>query len=209
MSPRAPTAVVLLASVWMASCSPEAAPTAPPAPAERTDVEILRDRVEKDPRDADAWFRLAVLYERATQYQDEVDALLRVVDLRPEMGWARFKLGTTYGRLGCHAEAVKQLTAAAKRIESPVLYNNLAVSYGMLGKTGEEVKALQKAISLRPRYAAAHYNLGMAFLRRGERSRAKREHAILLDLDEGTAAFLKKAIEAGPTDRRQAMNGAR
>jgi tetratricopeptide (TPR) repeat protein len=191
--------LVWLGSVPVLSCSGEHGPEAAqaPAPAAKSDLEILLDQVRTNPRDAGAWFHLADLYERANLYQEEADALEQVIALDPKMGYAYVKLGTTCNRLGAYQRAVESFERAEKYVARlPVLYNNLALSYGKLGKTDAQVAALRKAIALRPSYATAHYNLGMALLARGDREGARKEQRTLQDLDEGAAASLKKEIDA-------------
>ncbi len=195
--------VVLASSAWLVSCSQERPqPVAPPEETERSDLENLLDRVRANPKDADAWLRLAHVYEGMSQFPEQLDALQKVIALDPGMGAAYAKLGEACNRLGRYQEAVEALRRATKLIkDQPVLYNNLAVSYGKLGKTAEEIAALERAIALRPRYSAAHYNLGVARLRRGQRAEAMKELRILQDFDEGAAASLKKEIDATPSSR--------
>jgi len=78
----------------------------------------------------------------------------------------------------------------------PMIYNNLAISYGKLGKNDEEIAALKKAVSLRPKYGIARFNLGMAFLKKGNRAEALKQYKALMKFDEGMAANLKKEIDA-------------
>jgi tetratricopeptide (TPR) repeat protein len=185
-----------IALLLLAACSSGKA-QGPPPPVPPSDAEILIEQVRKDPGDADAWFRLADLHERASSYEEEAGALRKLIELRPEMGYARFKLGTTYNRLGRYGEAVEQFEAAKKTIGGqPPLHNNLAVAYGKLGRIAEEIEALKKAIALRPDYVTAHYNLGMARLRQRRPREAIREYEILKAIDEGAASTLKKAIDA-------------
>ncbi len=190
-------AVVLLSAASLApSCSDEAPRRSAPLQAQPSDLDVLREQLAKDPKNADAWFHLADLYERANLYREQVTALREVIALQPQMGFAHFKLGTALNRLQQYEEAVKSFTKAEMYVKNqPMLYNNLAVSYGKLGKTREEIAALRKAIALRPRYAVAHYNLGMALLRKGDRKGAGEELRILEDFDEGAAASLRKEID--------------
>ena len=74
-------------------------------------------------------------------------------------------------------------------------YNNMGISYGKLGKINEEIAALRKAVSLRPGYAIAHFNLSMAYLKQGRRENALNEYRAVKDLDEGLAATLKKELD--------------
>jgi tetratricopeptide (TPR) repeat protein len=191
-------ALVLAATASIAwSCSDEPPRRASPVQAQPSDIDVLREQLAKDPKNADAWFHLSELYERASLYREQADALREVIALRPRMGFAYFKLGTACNRLRQYEEAVKNFTRAEKYVKNqPMLYNNLAVSYGKLGRTREEIAALRKAIAIRPRYSVAHYNLGMALLRKGDREGARKELRILEEFDEGAAASLRKEIEA-------------
>jgi len=179
------------------ACSDARPAPAPAPPAEPSDLEVLQEHVVRDPGDSAAWFHLAELYDRAGLYPDEIDALRKVVALDPAMAYAHLRLGTAYNRLGEHRAAVESFLRAEKAIKNqPVLYNNLAVSYGKLGRGDDEIATLRRAIALRPRYATAHFNLGMALLARGDRAGAAEERRILDEFDEGAAASLQKEIDA-------------
>jgi tetratricopeptide (TPR) repeat protein len=80
--------------------------------------------------------------------------------------------------------------------KNPVLYNNLAVAYGKIGKTDDEIRELEKAISIRPRYATARYNLGIVFMKKGKRDLALHQYEELKKFDEVIANALKKEIDA-------------
>ncbi len=189
--------LLMIAALTMivVSCSSERK-AAVPATAEKTDFETLTERITADPKDAEAWYRLADLYNRSGMYPKEVDALSKVIELRPDMGYAYMELGAAYNRLGRYQEAVNNLRKATKFFPRyPVLYNNLAVTYGKLGNAEQEVVFLKKAISLRPRYGSARYNLGMVSLRRGERSEAFRQYEELRKFDDAAADALKSEID--------------
>jgi tetratricopeptide (TPR) repeat protein len=188
-------AVVFLAFV---SCSREPVKTAPPAVSEEQSVmEELLHQTAKDPKDAEAWYHLAVAYESAAMYRESADTLNKVIALDPGRGSAYLKLGTVSNRLGRYQDAVTNFLKAIKYFpRDPVLYNNLAVSYGKLGKIDDEISSLEKAISLRPRYATARYNLAIVLLNQGKRGQAMRQYDEIKKFDEGVAAALKKEIDA-------------
>lgn len=191
-------ALVLAAAVAVAlSCSDEPPRRASRVPAQPSDIEVLHQQLATDPRNADGWFHLSELYERASLYDQQAEALRKVIALRPHMGYAYVKLGTACNRLQEYEEAVASFIEAQKYVPNqPQLYNNLAFSYGKLGKVREEIAALRKAIALRPRYVVAHHNLGMALLKEGDREGARKEVRILRDIDEGAAASLEKEVES-------------
>ena len=113
------------------------------------------------------------------------------------MGYAYFKLGTTYNRVERYQDAVANFQKATRYVHNqPMVYNNLAISYGKLGKTDEEIAALKKAVAMRPKYSIARFNLGMALLKKNDRTGARIQYDALKNLDEGLAAALKKEIDS-------------
>lgn len=165
---------------------------------QKSEVQVLREQVASNPRDTEAWFHLVVLYDRIGMYPEEIDALKKVIALKPkEIGYAYEQLGTTYNRLGKYREAIDSfLKAKQYSPKNPLIYNNLAASYGMTGKSNEQIASLEKAISLRPHYAMARYNLGVVLLKKGRRAEALKQYNELNKFDAGTAQALKKEIDA-------------
>ncbi len=189
--------VIFATALLLVSCSQEKEKRAAPMIAEKSTYETLKDRIAANPKDEDAWFRLADQYDQIQMYQEEVDALKKVIAVNPHAGYSYFKLGTAYNRLGRYKDAIAHFNTAKKYIpQNPVLYNNLAVAYGKVGKTEMEITALKKALSLRPTYITARFNLGIAYLKKGDRVEAMKQYTVLKDKDEGAAASLKKEIDA-------------
>jgi tetratricopeptide (TPR) repeat protein len=58
----------------------------------------LREKIRSNPQDTDALFLLAEMYERAGLFKEEIDTLQKVVALKPDMGYAWFKMGTNIAR---------------------------------------------------------------------------------------------------------------
>jgi tetratricopeptide (TPR) repeat protein len=156
----------------------------------------VQKKIRDNPKDPDLWFRLADLYDRNGQYADEVEALKKVVELKPDMGYAYFKMGTAYNRLGQHDEAIETFKKTLRYMpDYAVAYNNMAIAYGKTGKTEDEITALKKAIKVRPSYATARYNLGVAYMKTGRRDDAKQEYNELKKIDARLAEALLKEIE--------------
>ena len=72
----------------------------------------------------------------------------------------------------------------------------MGVAYGKLGKFSEEAESLKKAIKLRPKYAAARFNLGMTYLKMKNKKAATEEYKALKEFDEGAAENLLKEINS-------------
>jgi tetratricopeptide (TPR) repeat protein len=181
--------------VLFGACSEQKAP--PPPAQVKDDTELLLEKAQADPKDADTWFHVADNYERASQFPQEIDALKKVIAARPGMGWAHVKMGNAYNRLGRHEDAVAAFLAAEKLLpQNPMLFNNLGWTYGRLGKPNEAIVAYQRAVALRPRFSAARLNLGLVLLKKGDRAGAEAQHAALLEFDAGAAETLLKEMEA-------------
>ncbi len=166
--------------------------------AESNPLSEVKAEVSRDPKNVDAWYHLADLYERSSMYQEETEALLHVISIDPARGPAYEKLGTTYNRLGRYSDAIAQFKKAAKlNPHNPVVYNNMAFAYGKTGKVDEQVAALKQAIALRPSYATARYNLGIVYMRLKKKDLALQQYAALTKIDETTADSLKKEIDGG------------
>jgi tetratricopeptide (TPR) repeat protein len=191
-------ALLLIAVALLSACSEDnERPPVQIAP-QKSEIQVLREQVASNPRDTETWFHLVVLYDRVGMYPEEIDALKKVIALKPkEIGYAYEQLGTTYNRLGKYREATDSfLKAGHYSPKNPVIYNNLAASYGMTGKSNEQIAALEKAVSLRPHYSMARYNLGVVLLNKGRRAEALKQYNELKKFDEGTAKALKKEIDA-------------
>jgi len=190
-------AILLLLTPFVFSCSRETGKPATPAAEQKNDIQLLREKILRDPKDADALYLLAELYERAALFPEEIETLQKVVAIKPDMGYAYFKMGTACNRIERYQEAVANFTKATKLIQNqPMLYNNLAFSYGKLGKTDLQIAALKKAIALRPGYNIARFNLGMAYLKTGQQKEALQQYTVLKDRDEAYAIALKKEIDS-------------
>jgi tetratricopeptide (TPR) repeat protein len=57
----------------------------------------------------------------------------------------------------------------------------------LLGNPDQEIDAYKKAIRIDPDFASAHYNLGMALLKTGDKAAALDEYKILKDIDKQSA----------------------
>lgn len=158
-----------------------------------------KKKIQDNPKDADLWYHLADLYDRNGQYSEAIDAYKKVIELKPDMGYAHFKMGTAYDRLNKPNEAIAALEKATKLMpDYAVAYNNLGVAYGKLGRIKDEITVLKKAVELRPKYAAARYNLGISYLKDSNKQASKKQYEALRTIDEGAAEALQKAINSAP-----------
>ncbi|MBU0673472.1 MAG: tetratricopeptide repeat protein [Proteobacteria bacterium] len=157
--------------------------------------EVLQ-QIQDSPKNSQAYYHLADLYERQGRYQQAIEAYQQVIRLDPDKEYTYFKLGTAYSRLDQPEKAVDVLLEAAKRLpNNPIVMNNLAIVYGKLGKLDEEVVALQKALELRPKYASARFNLAITLIKKNDLDGARAQYEVLNKIDRTMAQELKKRID--------------
>ncbi len=94
------------------------------------------------------------------------------------------KLAAVTGRSMDVVEAGRQ---AKKKARKAFEDGNDALA---MAKYGEAIGHFQEAISLQPGMAAAHYRLGLAYVRIGNKEAARSEHAALVTLDRDLANLL-------------------
>jgi hypothetical protein len=94
------------------------------------------------------------------------------------------KVAAVTGRPTDVVEANKQ---ARKRARKAFEAGNEALA---MAKYGDAITQYQEALSLEPNMAAAHYRLGLAYVRIGNKEAARSEHAALVTLDRDLANLL-------------------
>lgn len=110
--------------------------------------------VERDERQADAWFNLGFLYEKRHEPERAERCLRKAVELKPGLDRAWYGLGLvliTQGRL-------EEATAALKKNVklqpfSPYGYYQLAMTWVNLGKSDEAWKVQRELEKFEPKYA--------------------------------------------------------
>ena len=92
-------------------------------------------------------------------------------------------MGVALGKIGRFNEALEYLQRArALEPDSALIHYNIGVTYHRMNNAREEIRAYITAIRANPRMAAAHYNLGLAFLSQGRRQLALGQYEILKTL---------------------------
>lgn len=174
-------------------------------------VEEFRQAVAKSPGGPVANYSLAVAYETAGRYEEAVDTYKTAIVANAGYDWltvviAHRNLGNVYAALGRTGDAVAEdewvlalhsanskavKDAAAAREAGAKIYYNLALSYAAAGRQAAALRAFGRAAELKPDYAEARYNLGVAQLDAGDRDAAALQVRALETLDPALAERLK------------------
>jgi len=107
-----------------------------------------------------------------------------------------------YANLGQYKEAIeayqKAIQINAKSDEPQKLskpHNNLGLAYAASGQLSDAIVEFNQAVQLRPDYAEAHFNLGVAYLQLGRKHEAEEQQRILVRLKSELAARLNALIK--------------
>jgi tetratricopeptide (TPR) repeat protein len=135
-------------------------------------------------------------------YRSARQLLERAYALAPENGAIAINLGGAHLLLGKHQQAVPILEKAAElEPANPMVWINLAAAYlGFLEISTSElqtkaIEAYQKALSLDPKAASVHYNLGLIYAQRAEMEKAIEYFRLALQVnpqDHDAAVRLKQ-----------------
>lgn len=130
-------------------------------------------------------------------YDQAAATLARILPTDRRALEAGFYIGLARFNTAKYTEAESAFAFVASRLPLPEVVNDQAVASSRQGK--DAVALFQRASTADPNDADYHYNLAVAFLRRGDFAGAQREVDLTLKLrpSDTEAAQLKAAIRAG------------
>lgn len=145
----------------------------------REAVEAYRRALALDENDADTQYALGLTLGRLNRNDEELLAYRRAVAIKPDHANAIERLGLGYFKMKRYADAIATFEQLKiYRLDANTL-NYLGESYFETGKTDESIEAFNSALSYNSDLDRARYNLGRAYLKRGEREMAAVHYEIL------------------------------
>ena len=110
---------------------------------------------------------------RLRAYQDETILWTEVVQRQPQNALAHGNLGSLYGKVARHTEAIDELqTAISLDPEDHTALTNLGLALTNVGKFDQAIHRLNAAIALQPDDPIALNNLGVALIQTGRYAEA-------------------------------------
>ncbi len=112
---------------------------------------ILRDVVTREPRNWEAWLRLARTYEGKRAMKEAESAYRQALELQPSYPGGYQHLGAFYYNQGRYDEAVRSFQRASELApDNYKALNNLAAVYLQQGRFPETERALRRSLQLKP-----------------------------------------------------------
>jgi tetratricopeptide (TPR) repeat protein len=154
---------------------------------------------------------MGCVYEVEGNLEEALKRYRLALRLDPSLNFAHFNIARIYLARNDKENAVKEilkslpevhpsggisqlirelLSSPGKVADGAVFYNDLGVRLGRDGDFSEASQAFKRSLELRPMYADAHFNLGLAYWNMGRRREAIFE--------------LREAVRSGPSGHRQA-----
>jgi len=132
------------------------------------------DREQK--REHKSAFREATRALEDGRTSEAIEALAEVVQEDPENFAARVNLGTAYYSTGEYVAAVRQFEAARElKADAPKVLLNLAAAKSALDQLDEAIDLLLQVLEIDPQMRDVHYNLAIAYWRKGRMPEAMAE----------------------------------
>ena len=127
---------------------------------------IYKKAVVKDPQSVDAYYNLALTYDKKGMLDESIESYKQVISLKPDHGQAHNNMGTVYEKKDMLSNAIAQYKlAVAKDANLPQAQYNLGRAYykeGLLDKAAEHL-----------------YTGGLLFLKKGDRKWAENSYNLL------------------------------
>jgi tetratricopeptide (TPR) repeat protein len=161
-----------------------AAGSSPASAARPISVRSNRSNTSRDP-ELQSLFLRAVQAEEQGRKQEAIEGYGEILALDPRYTAALINLGTLYYHQKQYQRAEDLYRRATETDPSYVLaFFDLGNVLDEMQRPDESIDAYKRAIALAPGYGDAHYNLALAYERKGERRKALAHWQIYVRLDK-------------------------
>lgn len=150
---------------------------------------LYKRAIKLNPKFADAYVNLGVIYRETGKFQLAIDAYLQALSINPREGDAANNIGNLYLSLGSLVEAEAWLL---KSLEinggSGETHNNLGLVYRKLGLAEKALQCFLKAAEIAPTFIEPMINAGLVYQSDGKLLNA--------------LSLYNRALEVDPSDER-------
>lgn len=161
-------------------------------------VPELRQAVKGSPDSYDSHYLLALTLSETGQLKEAIEEFEKAIALATTDDAkivANYNMANAYFDRGDYQNAADAYQSSLKI--DPILSkvrNNLGLSLVGMKRTPDAAAEFKRATDLKPQYAEAHYNLGVAYLQLGKKSEAQQELQALTGMNAELAGRLAKLV---------------
>lgn len=180
----------------------------------RQAARVYAEAVQKDPNRADAWARLAVLADKEGRFDESDEYHRRSLELAPNDANLHCNRGySLYLQERWHEAETSLRNAIALKGDHRYAHNNLGL---VLGRTGQEAKALVSFRNAGCTPTDAHTNLAYALTLNGDWAGARKQYELAIKLSPASDLVRERlkrinvlATGLGPTQEPANWNSVR
>ena len=147
-------------------------------------IRDLTFRVERNPRDAEAWNSLGFTYEALGRTDEAIQSFREAIRIRPDLEEGHFNLGTLLAARGARTEAIGHFESVLRSdpdcVDCRVRLGNVLRDQG---KLDQAVAQLERATRLDAEHPWAQYSLGISLQLRGQLAEAISQYRKVVRLD--------------------------
>lgn len=163
------------------------------------DIEAVKEHLEREPNSAELHYKLGELFNADRQPEKAIEELNLALRLGGDSSGALFQLGEAYqlaGRFGEATEAYKRALSVNSPSGSEELINmRLGEAYLKQERNEDALEVFKQIAASNPESPSAHYQLGLTYLKIGDKQSAMNEYNILKALSPQLADALHRSLE--------------
>jgi tetratricopeptide (TPR) repeat protein len=176
----------------------------------KTDKEIgtLKDYLELEPADPDAWHILASAYRKIEEYDEAIRCYRKAVETKPEMTEAWNEMGGVYFKEGKYDEAGRCCQKALEITPDEASnWYNMGSVYSEKRDYDEAIRCYRKALEIKPEMREAWGNMGNTYREKSEHEEAIRCYRKVLEIkpDDSLMIISPGIILVSPILRKVTM----
>jgi TonB family protein len=162
------------------------------------DIESIRLELVSSPLSPELHYRLAELLRYDNQHEKAIEEYTQALSFKGDYVEAFIGLGVVNQAAGHLDEAIEAykngLSVKPPPSYAEVLNRFLGEAYLKQDRNQEALEAFKQAVAIKPDLAEAHYELGMTYLKIGDRQSAMNEYIFLKDQNDAMARELLRSI---------------
>jgi tetratricopeptide (TPR) repeat protein len=161
-------------------------------------VPELRQAVRESPDSYDSHYLLALTLSETGQLKEAIEEFEKAIALATKDDSkiiAFYNLANAYFDLSDYQNAADAYRNSLKFDASlSKVHNNLGLALAGMKRTSDAAAEFKQAVDLKPQYAEAHYNLGVAYLQNGKKGEAREVARALAGINAELAEKLKRLV---------------
>jgi tetratricopeptide (TPR) repeat protein len=149
----------------------------------------LRAAIASQPNYAEAHYTLGTVLKQQGKLQDSAAELREAIRLQPDFAGAHTTLAGVLRQLGDPTGAAEEakegarIAASVNNLQAATVSTNSGKRLLNAGDLDGAIAQFRSAIHSEPKFAPAHYQLGLALQRSGQKDEAQKEFAKAAELD--------------------------